>query len=99
VADAQYTQPHWMDLVIMGLHTPEQIATAIAYSPQFQLAIRQGLAEASRIQPGVIGLGAEQVIRRAIVDATNDPDADPGPGHVRWLDPRNFGAGPDSLTR
>jgi hypothetical protein len=58
-----------MDLVIMGLHAPEQIAMAIAYSPQFQQAIRQGIAKASQIQPGVIGLGAEQVIRQAIVDA------------------------------
>ena len=97
MADDQHMPPHslhWMDLVIIGLHTPEQIAMAIAYSPQFQQAIRQGIAKASQIQPGVIGPGAEQVIRRAIVDAVNDANADPGPGHVRWLDPRNFGAAP-----
>ena len=78
MADDQHMPPHslhWMDLVIIGLHTPEQIAMAIAYSPQFQQAIRQGIAKASQIQPGVIGPGAEQVIRRAIVDAINDASA------------------------
>jgi hypothetical protein len=63
-------QPTWLDSVIQGAMDsgdPNVIAQAIANSPQFLNAIKQGLA--NKPKPGVMGPTPAQVIRQEIAKA------------------------------
>ena len=78
--------PHWLDSVIGDLRDPQQIAQAIAFSPQFIHIVKAAVDRANvaedrreeqeRKGTHIYGPGTGQMIRSAIIAGVTDSQGD-----------------------